>query len=79
MIRVRFHANGDDPRPVKVPPPGPYWITGEGDGFSTVVAYVNSEEEIRKYWPEVGELTVFARDVKPVFSARFPRPEWWRD
>jgi hypothetical protein len=32
-IRYRFHANADDYRPVKFPPPGPYWCSGYlGDG-----------------------------------------------
>jgi len=44
MLRVRFHTDEEDYRPLKFPPPGPYWCTGEGDGYWTIVAYVERED-----------------------------------
>lgn len=77
MIRVRFHADLDDPRPIKWPPPGPFWITGSGDEYSTVVAYLNTEAEIEDFWPEATAVDVHELDCEPQFSDRFPQPEWW--
>lgn len=76
MIRARFHANEDDWRPVEFPPPGPAWCTGYGEGYSTVVAYVESEDQILKFWPEATEIDTQPCD-KIEFSGRFPRPDWW--
>lgn len=76
--RYRFHANEDDYRPVAWPPPGPYWCTGYGDGYSTVVAYLPPDEPLTFWWPEA--TNVDAEEVDEiVFSDRFPEPEWWAD
>ena len=76
MNRYRFKANEDDWRPVTFPPPGPAWCTGSGDGYSVVVAYANSEDELRQYWPEAAAIDV-QENVEPEFSDRFPKPDWW--
>jgi hypothetical protein len=76
MNRYRFHANEDDWRPVTFPPPGPAWGTGYGDGYSVVVAFAESEDQILEYWPEAAEITV--QENEPIkFTDRFPRPGWW--
>lgn len=77
MIRVRFEANYDDPRPVTWPIKHPYWITGEaGDGsHATVVAYADNEAQIFELWPEAKNLEIQERD-NYTFTDRFPRPEW---
>lgn len=75
-IRVRFYANEDDYRPVAWPPPGPYWCTGYGYGYSIVVAYVKEIGQIKAFWPEATDLD--AVDVEEIqFSDRFPKPKWW--
>lgn len=75
MIRARFHANVQDPRPVTWPIKHPYWITGWGDGYSIVVAYADDEAEILRNWPEANQIE--AESVEEYhFSARFPRPGW---
>lgn len=78
MIRARFHANYDDYRPVKWPPPGPYWCTGfAGDeSYSIVVAYVEKVSQIKKFWPEASNLDL-QHDVEIVFTDRFEEPDWW--
>lgn len=77
MIRVRFHANNYDPRPINWPIKHPYWITGYGDNYATVVAYADDEDEILKNWPEASQLD--CEDVDGYsFSGRFPRPEWMK-
>lgn len=76
--RHRFHANPDDYRPVKFPPPGPYWCSGEaGDGsYSIVVAYLPRDVDVRDWWPEATEIEA-TEERKIVFSDRFAKPAWW--
>ena len=78
MIRARFKADYDDWRPVKWPPPGPCWCTGyAGDeSHSIVVAYAESEDRIREFWPEARDIDAPPSDTI-IFTDRFPRPEWW--
>lgn len=74
MIRCRFRTTADDPRPANWPIKHPYWITGEGEGYSILVAYADDEAEILKNWPEAFDL-----DSEPateyMFTGRFPKPE----
>ena len=76
-LRTRFHANEEDSRPVKFPPPGPFWETSTGAGYATVVAYVRLLSEVTEYWPEATSIECEQRD-EIVFTERFPRPDWWR-
>lgn len=83
MIRARFKANADDYRPVKFPPPYPYWCSGYSLGAdfelsaAIVIAYADSEAQIFEYWPEATDLD--AEDAAEVqFSDRFPKPDWWK-
>lgn len=78
MNRYRFQANEDDWRSVTFPPPGPAWCSGYGDGYSIVVAYANSEDEIRRFWPEAANIDCLNENVEPKFSDRFPKPDWYR-
>ena len=79
-LRVRFQANKDDPRPVTFPPPGPFWVTGYGDSYAIVVAYVRELEEVEKFWPETkGQEFSFIQPRDEItFTDRFAEPEWWR-
>lgn len=78
MIRARFHANHDDPRPLNWPIKHPYWVTGYGDDYSTVVAYADNEEEILANWPEAHNIDVSYTD-KYSFTDRFPKPDWFEE
>jgi hypothetical protein len=75
MIRVRFKANEDDPRPINWPIKHPYWISGYGHDHAIVIAYADDEQYIMDNWPEAEDL-----DITPVdeykFTSRFPKPEW---
>lgn len=80
MLRVRFKANPDDPRPINWPVKHPYWITGYAgdDSYSTVVSYADNEQYIYKNWPEASDLEV--QEVKEYsFTGRFPKPEWFKE
>ena len=81
MIRARFVTPPDDPRPVTWPPPGPYWVTGEQlcDGECVgivVVAYGDSEDQLREFWPDVENMDVDDAS-EYLFTDRFPKPQWW--
>lgn len=76
MIRARFRAHPDDPRPVKFPPPYPWWHTGSGDDYSIVVAYADSEDQILEYWPEATDIDAEERD-EITYTDRFPKPDWY--
>lgn len=82
--RHRFKASPVDYRPVKFPPPGPYWCSGfacsmtdENDEYSIVVAYLPVGELVTDWWPEAEDI-----ESKPVesitFTDRFPKPAWWK-
>lgn len=79
VIRVRFFANFDDPRPMHWPVKHPYWITGyAGDeSYATVVSYADNIQYIYENWPEAKNL-----DVQEVngyaFTDRFPVPDWFQ-
>ena len=78
--RIRFRANADDYRSVIWPPLAPYWCSGEGDGYSIVVAYFpagSSDDVIKKYWPEATHIDRMNEGVPITFSDRFQKPDWW--
>jgi hypothetical protein len=77
MIRARFLANSDDYRPVKWPPPGPYWCSGyDPDDIPIVIAYAKDQAEILQFWPEATKIDVDECETY-TFTNRFPKPEWF--
>lgn len=77
--RYRFHSSSvEDPRPVQWPPKGPYWVSGEGDGYAILIAYLPEGIDLAAYWPEASEI-----DEEPcesiTYSSRFPKPVWWKE
>lgn len=75
MIRARFKASPDDPRPVVWPIKHPYWVSGGSDEHSIIVAYADDEAEILRLWPEAADID--AEDATEyIFTDRFPRPGW---
>lgn len=79
MLRVRFHANPEDPRPIHWPIKHPYWVTGEaGDGsYSIIVAYADNLAYIKENWPEATEIDS-QQTNEYIFTDRFPKPEWFK-
>lgn len=79
MIRVRFHANPDDYRPIKWPITHPYWCSGYGADCSIVVAYAASVDQITELWPEASNIDVLNDNcTEYVFTDRFPKPDWFQ-
>jgi hypothetical protein len=77
MIRVRFHANADDYRPINWPVKHPYWCSGSGEGYSIVISYADDVDYIMKNWPEATNLDIEERS-EYTFTDRFPKPDWFR-
>ena len=77
-LRCRFKANVDDYRPIKFPPPGPYWCSGETLDNAILVAYVRDLNQITEYWPEAEDIES-VEQTEIVFTDRFPRPKWYKN
>jgi hypothetical protein len=76
MLRIRFEANLDDPRPVNWPIAFPYWITGYGENYATVVTYCDDRSYVHLNWPEARNLD--ETEVELIeFTDRFPKPDWY--
>ena len=76
LLRIRFHANREDPRPVIWPIQYPYWVSGSGDGYHTIVAYAPNDDYILERWPEATHLDV--QEVDSIhFTSRFAQPDWY--
>lgn len=79
-LRVRFSQPDveGDYRPVKWPPPGPYWCTGyNADDECIIVAFVRAESQVREFWPGAAPLDFCDERDEITFTSRFPEPEWW--
>jgi hypothetical protein len=77
MLRSRFRANEEDPRPV-IEAVRPWWITGYGDDYAIVVAYVDDEADLLRRWPEATHIDS-AESESYAFTSRFPKPEWFQE
>lgn len=76
-LRYRFQTSSvDDSRPVKFPPPGPYWESGFTETHATIVAYLPPDAILKEYWPEAEKLETEQCD-EIIFTDRFPCPDWW--
>lgn len=78
LLRVRFFVNPEDYRPVVWPINHPYWCSGSTDGNYILVAYVESEEEIMRLWPDAVQIDIMSEEEGYTFTDRFPRPDWWK-
>lgn len=79
MYRFRFRVPGDDPRPFKFPPVGPFWCTGYGEDYCIVVAYAPDEETLTRkdHWPDAESIDQGEFEDPIQFNSRFQKPEWW--
>lgn len=78
LMRVRFKANPDDYRPILWPIEYPYWCTGSGDGYSVMVAYIESTERLLQLWPEASEINIMEEDLQEfTFTDRFAPGDWF--
>lgn len=54
-----------------------HWITGYGEDYAIVVAYVDSLEELDDLWPDATDVDADDAD-EYAFTDRFPKPEWFK-
>lgn len=78
MIRARFYTAEKDYRPIKWPIKYPYWCSGQTDSAFILVAYADSIDKITELWPEAYQIEWEEVD-KIVFTARFPKPNWYKE
>lgn len=85
-MRLRFEANEADYRPIKWPPPGPYWCSGYlcgAVGAAIVIAFIplddstlakdlcsTAEKIVMEFWPEAKNLGLHGVETSG---------EQWRD
>lgn len=76
-FEISKKISADAYAPVRWPIEFPYWLTGEGREFYSVIAYGPSEDYILRNWPEAGAIEVIAETDGPVFTSRLPCPAWY--
>ena len=78
--RYRFATPSEDFRPIIFPPPGPWWCSGyDSRDRAILIAFLPSDVDLKTYWPEVTEVDSVHPCDGPVFTDRFPEPDWWRE
>lgn len=75
-LRVRFIIDSDFADPVEHAPL-PSWITGAGDNYVVIVAYVRDGQYLKQYWPSHGKISFIVPCEKIEFTERFPKPHWF--
>jgi hypothetical protein len=91
LLRVGFvspvpprHVNNasyvHDSRPIAWPVYHPYWITRMTEEGNVIMAYVESLDDIKTYWPEATDVTVFQEGcTRYGFNANFAAPTWLKE
>ena len=75
--RYRFWTAAEDYRPIKFPPPGPWWCSGSDfQDRSCIIVYLPSITNLLEYWPEAEEVE-FTEESEIIFTDRFSKPDWW--
>lgn len=73
----RFTLSKSDSRPTFFPPPHPYWWTGyDYSDRAIILAYGESDEYIKKYWPDAILPLEYKEVDEYLFTSRFPKPYW---
>lgn len=70
MLRVRFHANYNDSRPINWPVSHPFWESGfTGDeSYAIVISYANDLDYITTNWPEASEIEILEENATYKFT-----------
>ena len=53
----------------------PWWCTGRGEEFVTIICYLPNDEDLFKYWDDAYDVDIDEVD-EIVYSSRFPKPSW---
>jgi len=77
MLRIRFKIAEEDYRPIKFPPPYPYWCSGyDPDDKAILIAFADNLEQLYEYWPDAEEPDATEED-EIHYTDRFPKPDWY--
>lgn len=75
--RYRFKTKAvDDCRPLVFNPKYPWWETGQGEDYVTIVAYLPEGEDLLEYWDDAYDIDSTTED-KITFTDRFPKPNYF--
>ena len=76
--RFRFLVPGEDGRPMTFPPEGPFWITGQSETHTVVVAFSPDLATLTcpGRWPDAEDVEDQG-EQEIEFSGRFQKPDWW--
>lgn len=76
-IRYRFKTNSvGDYRPISFNPKYPWWCSGEGEDYVTIVAYLAAAEDLNNYWDDAYDVESDECE-KITFTDRFPKPVYF--
>lgn len=81
MIRYCFKTKSrDDCRPLHdMAEIGmPWWCTGQGEDFATVVCYLPEWLSLYYYWDDAYDISTERRE-KITYTDRFPKPAWLQE
>jgi hypothetical protein len=77
--RYRFKSYSvDDYRPLVFDERYPWWCTGYGDDYVTIVCYLPVDEDLLKYWDDADDVDFEERD-EITFTDRFPKPDYFKE
>ena len=77
-VRYRFKTrSAEDYRPLVTNTAMPWWCTGQDDESAVIVAYLPELEALATYWDDAFDVEIEYYQSGPVFSGRFPRPNWY--
>lgn len=74
--RYRFYTKSvDDPRPLVFNYRYPFWISGYGNDYAIIVAYLPTHEKLTDYWDDAYEVE-FTKEKEITFTGRFQKPNY---
>lgn len=77
--RYRFKTYAsEDYRPLEFNPCYPWWCTGSGEDYVTIVAYLPENEDLKKYWDDADDVNFEDAD-EIVFTSRFTKPSYFKE
>jgi len=75
--RYRLHTGSvDDCRPLVFNPKFPWWCSGYGDDYATIIAWLPEDEDLYMYWDDATGVE-FTEHEKIEFSSRFVKPDYF--
>lgn len=75
--RYRFKTRAiHDKRPLIFNPRYAWWCSADGEDFTIIIAYLPSDEDLKKYWDDAYDID-FTEETEITFTSRFPKLDWF--